>query len=113
MKTDELLPPAQSRVRFDLSQRYRVPDGPGCYALASFDSRVLYVGQTKDLRQRLCAHRDDEEKRRPVQGLTAVWFCFAPRAEKEIGRVERGWMNQYEALHGELPPLNKIYSPVG
>ena len=112
MKTDALVPPVTTRVRFSLSDRFKVPEQPGCYALASHDGDVLYVGLATNLRRRLRDHRESDEKRAAAKGRRADWFHFALCAGPELPRVERGWMNQYETLHGELPPMNKVYSPL-
>jgi excinuclease UvrABC nuclease subunit len=107
-----LVPAADQRVRFALTDRRRVPEMPGCYALASFDEEILYVGLAKSLRRRFCEHREDNSKRQTVEGVKAAWFHFTLCTESKMMRIERGWMNLYKSLHDQLPPMNKVYSPV-
>lgn len=112
MKTDALLPRVEQRVRFTLRERRGVPSTAGCYVLASASDDVLYVGLASNLQRRLCQHREDEAKRQAVTGLVAAWFYFYLCEERSLKRVERGWMNQYEAEHAALPPLNRVHSPI-
>ena len=112
MNTRELIPAAPHRVRFSLSARKHVPEVAGCYALAAFGDEILYVGMAKNLQRRLCQHCDDETKRNRIRGTVATWFYFVLCDEAELWRIERGWMNQYQERHVELPPMNKVYSPI-
>lgn len=112
MKVSELVPGVTSKVRFSLADKKRVPDRPGCYALITADNDVLYVGQATSLCGRLDSHTGDLEKRELVAGKRAAFFAYVECKGSYVSRVERGWMNQHLALHGELPPLNKVYSPV-
>lgn len=112
MKVGVLVPDVTGRVRFSLADKKLVPARHGCYALISADDEVLYVGQASNLAVRLDNHTDDIGKRAMVGDKRAAYFAFLECAPTELGRIERGWMNQYMALHGKLPPLNKVYSPV-
>jgi predicted GIY-YIG superfamily endonuclease len=80
--------------------------------LTAFDDEILYIGLTEDLHRRFFQHRDKQEKRAPTSKGVAFWFYYMVCHEQEIARIERSWLNQYQELHGELPPLNKIQSPV-
>jgi excinuclease UvrABC nuclease subunit len=112
MKVSALVPGVTGKVRFSLADKKRVPDRAGCYALITADNDVLYVGQATSLCGRLDNHTDDVGKRELVSGMRAAFFAYVECSETEVSRVERGWMNQHLTLHGELPPLNKVYSPV-
>jgi hypothetical protein len=112
LKVSVLAPSVQARVRFSLRDRKQVPPSSGCYALTSLEGDVLYVGLATNLSSRLCQHREDDSKRNPIRGVSAVWFYFTQVSRFNLRRVERGWMNQYMDQHAELPPLNKVYSPI-
>jgi len=112
MNVDELLPTISNRIQFSLRYRKFAPNTPGCYVLTTFDGNVLYVGLTNNLYRRFSQHRDVKEKCDATTQGIAFWFYYLPAAEKEIHRIERGWLNQYQAVHGEFPILNKVSSPV-
>lgn len=105
-------PAPEAAVRFALAMRSRVPSGSGCYALCSFDRQVLYVGLTDDLSRRFEEHVLNDAKHAVVDGVRAFWFHWVVVPIVAIPRIERGWQNQYAAIHGRLPPLNKILSPI-
>jgi predicted GIY-YIG superfamily endonuclease len=112
MKAKQLVPKVDNRVQFSLKYRKFVPKETGCYVLTAFDDEVLYIGLTDNLYRRFAEHRDNREKRDPTSRGVAFWFYYLACAEKEIYRIERSWLNQHVELHGELPVLNKVNSPV-
>jgi hypothetical protein len=89
-----------------------VPADVGCYVLSTFENDVLYVGLTNNLQRRFSEHRDNAEKCEPTPLGMAFWFHFLTCADNETYRIERSWLNEYVELHGELPTLNKMNSPV-
>ncbi len=112
MNVKELVPGVSIRVQFNLRFHKFVPVETGCYVLTDFEGEVLYVGLTEDLHRRFAEHRDNKEKRNLTTRGTAFWFYYLPCDRKETNRIERTWLNQHLALHGVLPILNKINSPV-
>ena len=58
------------------------------------------------------AHLDTPEKRAPGKFGVPFWFYYLPSDACEVNKIERGWMNQSIIEDGEMPPLNKVYSPV-
>lgn len=112
MKVERLFPKTIHRLQFGLRFRKFVPREPGCYVLASFDDHVLYVGLTDNLFRRFAEHWDTKIKRAPTSVGRAFWFYYLKCAAKDLCRIERTWINQYVELHGVLPLLNKVNSPV-
>jgi predicted GIY-YIG superfamily endonuclease len=112
MKTSQLIPKVKEGVQFTLKSRKFVPKAVGCYVLTTFEDDVLYVGLTDNLNRRFFEHRDTKEKCNPTKAGLAFWFYFLVSDEREINRIERGWLNQHLSLHGKLPILNKVHSPV-
>ncbi len=112
MKVQQLIPKVNKRVQFSLKSRKFVPKETGCYILSTFQDEVLYVGLANNLHERFPQHRDNKEKRNPTSQGKAFWFYYLTCAEKEIHRIERTWQNQHRELHGELPILNRINSPL-
>jgi hypothetical protein len=112
MKVADLRPAVDKKVRFSLSDQKLVSSMAGCYVLASISGDVLYVGLASNLQRRFGQHREDETKRQAVAGMIAASFHWHLCAEAGMARVERGWMGQYETMHGTLPPMNKVYSPI-
>ena len=113
MKVTELKPIPQIKLRFDFQGVRNVPQDIGCYVLANYHGEIIYIGLATKLKNRALQHFDSEEKRRVTKEGKAYWYLYITlEDEKSIYRTERGWLNQYELAHGELPPLNKIHSPV-
>jgi excinuclease UvrABC nuclease subunit len=112
MNVSELTPSPVTRVKFSLESAKQLPTVPGCYVLTNFQGEILYVGLTVNLFQRFKQHRDTPEKCLPTASGRAHWFYFVTAGASEINAIERGWQNQYSAVHGTRTVLNKIDSPV-
>jgi hypothetical protein len=56
-------------------------------------------------------HLDTEKKRATGPLGAAYWFYYVLSDSKQVGLIERGWMNQAILDTGARPPLNKIDSP--
>lgn len=112
MKVTLLVPQPTEHIPFTLRFAKRLPQSAGCYALTNFQGEILYVGLSVDLLQRFKQHRDTEEKRQPTSLGRAYWFYFTTASENNINSIERGWLYQHSSVHGTLPVLNKIASPV-
>jgi hypothetical protein len=113
MKVERLSPIADQQTQFAWSHCTQAPDKPGCYALATYGGDVLYVGlATKSIRNRMRAHLDSPSKRRGEDLGVPFWLFYTVRPAKEVGPIERGWMNQAILEDGDLPPMNRIYSPL-
>lgn len=113
VRVDSLLPKPDQKTRFAWSHHVTVPDKPGCYALVTYNGDVLYVGlATKSIRSRMANHLDTEEKRAGTNLGVAFWFYFLVEDSIKVAAVERGWMNQAKLEDAEMPPLNRVYSPL-
>lgn len=113
MKVTELRPTPKDKTKFDFQGIRIVPEDMGCYVLTNFHCDIIYIGLATRLKQRALQHFDTEEKRGITKEGKAFWYFYIQlKDEKTIFRTERGWLNQYELAHGELPPLNKVHSPV-
>lgn len=110
MNVNQLEPLPTEKLRFDFSQSKFLPEGAGCYVLAHFSGRILYVGLTNNLRRRIEEHLGNEEKSNKTDHGRAFFVYW--RVTEDTGRVERTWMASHMAVEGELPILNKIFSPV-
>ena len=113
MNVSKLLPFPEHRTQFAWPYYVTVPEQGGCYALASYDEQVLYVGlATGNIRQRMAVHLDTPSKRNNGPLGVPFWFYYILCTPTEVGPVERGWMNQAFLEDGKMPPLNKVYSPI-
>jgi hypothetical protein len=113
MKIEQLRPAPCHRTQFAWSHCSSVPNQPGCYALVNYSGDVLYVGlASRNICDRMRIHLDTPEKRSPGKYGVAFWFYYLPSSAGEVNKIERGWMNQAILDDGEIPPLNKVYSPV-
>lgn len=113
MQANQLLPKPDQRTRFAWSHHVTVPDQPGCYALVTYNGDVLYVGlATGSIRSRMGSHLDTESKRKGTELGVPFWFDYLVADSIMVDAIERGWMNQAELADGEMPKLNKVYSPL-
>jgi excinuclease UvrABC nuclease subunit len=112
MKIEQLSPKPNNEVNFKLSSYKIVPKIPGCYILVTFEYDILYIGQTKNLYNRFQQHLDDPHKTQLTIIGKAVRFFYMEYDMNNLPKLERTWLNQYVSTHGELPILNKVYSPV-
>jgi hypothetical protein len=109
----DLVPAPDGRTQFAWSHHKAVPAAPGCYAIANYHGRVLYVGlATTSIRDRMGAHLDTPSKRSVGPQGVGFWFYYIQRPSLDVGPVERGWMNQALLMDGALPLLNRVYSPL-
>ena len=113
MRVDRLHPLPDTRAQFAWSHHASVPAQSGCYALVTYGGDILYVGlATSSVRDRMGAHLNSPEKRKPSNLGTAFWFYYFLCTPSEVSAVELGWMNQAVLEDGDKPVLNKIYSPL-
>jgi excinuclease UvrABC nuclease subunit len=113
MKITELNPQPKDKVHFKLASFKSVPKEAGCYVLATFDNDILYIGLSDNLFVRFQQHLDNSEKITPTTDGKAVWFYFVIYTAINLPKLERTWLNQFEGIHGQLPILNKVNSPIG
>lgn len=112
MNVKQLTPAADQQTQFAWSHHVTVPDAPGCYVLATYAGGVLYVGlASKSIRARMGAHLDTQEKLKGGPLGVPFWFYFKQCTSGEVNAIERGWMQQSILIDGELPYLNRVYSP--
>ncbi len=112
MKVIELSPEPKDKLQFKLSSYKLVPKGAGCYVLTTFDNNILYIGLSDNLFDRFQQHLNNPEKTNPTKEGKSVWFYFFSYNKNNLPKLERSWLNQFEAIHGRLPILNKVNSPI-
>ena len=112
MKIEQLIPLPTEKVQFKLVSFKYVPKETGCYILTTFDNDILYIGLSVNLFERFQQHLDNPEKTKPTIDGKVIWFYFSIYDSKNLPQLERTWINQFVALHGRLPILNKMNSPV-
>lgn len=111
MLVSSLTPKPENKIEFDFSHLKRSPNESGCYVITNYDGFILYIGQAKNIHNRLDNHLNDSEKRGPTPHGKAFWFYYLLCPEIELDALERGWVNEYRLKHGELPYFNKINPP--
>lgn len=112
MLAANLKPSAETSVVFEHFDVRRVPADSGCYALAVFDGRIAYIGQTRNLNQRMRQHLDDMEKRAKTPWGVAQRFYFRKCATDGLSDLEGAWVDQFRvANRGDLPFFNKVEPP--
>ena len=110
MNIQNLDPYPKHREIFRRDRQKFLPNVGGCYVLTSFQDIVLYVGLSKNLRQRFGNHLDDSKKTSMTKNGKAFFFHWLVCDELE--NIERTWLNECEISDGRLPILNRIASPV-
>ncbi len=112
MKIEKLTPKPVDKVQFKLSSFKSVPQVNGCYILATFENHILYIGLATNLNNRFKQHLETSEKTNPTSDGKAIWFYFKSFDSKNLPKLERTWLNQFKNIHGKLPILNKVNSPI-
>ena len=112
MKIEDLIPTPKDKVLFTRASFKSVPKQEGCYVLVTYDNSILYIGLSENINSRFQQHLDNPEKTNPTKEGKAIWFYFITYDPNNLPQLERSWMNQYSALHGKRPILNKVDSPV-
>ncbi len=112
MKVEQLIPEPKDKVQFKLAAFKSVPKDAGCYALATFDNDILYLGLADNLFDRFQQHLINPEKTNPTKDGKAVWFYYTTYDKNNLPKLERTWINHFTAIHGQLPILNKVNSPI-
>lgn len=113
MRIEELIPLPIDKIIFALASYKSVPKDFGCYVLTTFDNHILYIGLSENLNDRFKMHLANPEKTNPTIEGKAIWFYFSAYNPGNLPKLERTWLNQFVAIHGHLPILNKINSPIG
>lgn len=113
MKINQLLPLPKDKVLFKLTSFKFVPKASGCYVLTTFYNDILYIGLSDSLFYRFQQHLANSEKTNPTQEGKTIWFYYTIYNPHNLPKLERTWINQFVALNGQLPILNKVNSPVG
>lgn len=113
MKVDDLIPNAINKVQFKFSTYKSVPKDFGCYVLTTFNNDILYIGLATNLHSRFLQHLESSEKTNPTMDGKVIWFYYVFYDSGNLPKLERTWLNQYTNIHGRLPILNKINSPIG
>ena len=113
MNVNKLRPLPELKTEFSWSSHGEIPTKPGCYALVTYSGLVLYVGlATGSIAGRVGSHLDTPEKWKAGPLGAPFWCYYTVREGSEVDLIERGWMNQAMLEDGEMPYLNKVYSPV-
>ena len=112
MKIEELVPLPIDKVHFKLASFKLVPKHTGCYIITTFDNDILYIGLSDNLFDRFQQHLDNPEKTNPIKYGKAVWFYYTIYDPTNLPKLERTWINQFVSVHGQLPILNKVNSPI-
>jgi hypothetical protein len=80
--------------------------------LATFIGDILYIGLANNLYNRFQQHLNSFNKINVTDEGKATWVYFLEYDSDNLPKLERTWLNQFEALHGDKPILNKINSPI-
>jgi len=112
MIVHDLYPKPLAKAQFKLLYYKEVPKYAGCYVLTTFDDEIIYIGLAVNLYNRFKQHLDNPEKVSPNTFGKAVWFYYQAYDSSNLPKLERSWLNQYLNIHGKLPSLNKVFSPI-
>jgi hypothetical protein len=112
MKVEELIPQPLDRVQFNWGLYKLVPKATGCYVITTFNNDILYIGLTENFFERFQQHLSNHKKTNPTKEGKGVWFFYTIYNSQNLPQLERTWINQFVAFHGQLPILNKLNSPL-
>ncbi|WP_417911477.1 GIY-YIG nuclease family protein [Candidatus Electronema sp. TJ] len=81
--------------------------------ITNFSNEILYIGLSKNLKRRFCQHLESKEKTASGTYGRPSFFNYLLIEERLLEQIERTWIHQFKILHGHLPVLNKVSSPLG
>lgn len=102
-----LTPKTQDRIKFSFANLNEFPENAGCYAITNYNGVILYIGQAKNIYNRMEQHLDDFQKRQQTPSGKAFWFYYLFCPIIELDDLERGWLNEHLIKEGVLPFFNK------
>lgn len=110
-----LLSPATTAQRlFSRASLGSIADGVGCYAICAFDGTILYIGQSRNINQRVRQHLDDESKSVRTPWGVAQWLHYRLCPKADLDQLESAWVSQFKWKNGgDLPYFNKVHPPSG
>ncbi|NUO18056.1 GIY-YIG nuclease family protein [bacterium] len=112
MNVSALNPQPVDRLRFKHFDLMLVPTDSGCYVLTNFEGLILYIGMATSLKGRFLSHLESTEKTSPTVYGLATWFWYLRYDKGNLPKLERTWLNEHLSLHGCLPVLNRVSSPI-
>lgn len=112
MKVEDLKPLPKEKTSFKLSSFKLIPKQAACYIITNSEGDILYIGLSDNLFNRFLQHLGNPEKTNPTTFGKAIWFYYLVYDPINLPKLERTWLNQFAAIHGGLPVLNKVNSPI-
>lgn len=113
MKVTELNPKVFDKTEFLLNKVKFVPSMIGCYVITNFYNEIMYIGQTVNLKSRIQQHLEDQEKiKLTTIGKSYYFYYKTIDNEKDLNKLERGWLNDFELKEGKIPILNSVRGPI-
>ena len=108
MLVDNLTPKPDAKVEFNYSELSSVPVASGCYIITTYDGTILYIGQSKNIHNRMDTHLGDKEKRSKTPMGIAYWFYYKLYPVLALDNLEGGWINEHKIREGgNRPYFNK------
>ena len=112
MLFSSLNPAPDGKGEFSFACLHDIPAESGCYALAAYNGAILYIGQAKNLRNRMEQHLREDAKRQNTPHGVAFWMHYKKWDAIQLDGLERGWMQQHQFQEqGARPFFNKIDAP--
>ncbi len=113
MNISELSPLPNNKISFRLCEYSKIPKECGCYVLSSLEGEIFYIGLSNNIHRRFQEHLESSEKTSKTAFGKAIWFSYLLCDKLNLEKLERTWLNEYQAKHGKLPIWNKVQSPIG
>ena len=106
-----LIPTVDKQLEFSYADLYAAPEESGCYVITAFNDTILYIGQSQNIHKRMEQHLGNNVKRRKTPWGVAFWLYYKLCDERDLGSLEKGWVNKHIIKEGKLPFFNKVRPP--
>lgn len=83
----------------------------GVYVITTFQGKVLYIGKSKNIKQRMKQHLKSNKTQTTPVGA-AFWVNYITCNEHMAYSLEKGLISTYILNEGKLPYHNKIQPPI-
>ena len=108
MMVRELTPSAHYRERFSPRTLAKLSTMSGVYVLSTFFQDILYIGSSRNLKQRVAQHLESTKYEHKSPKGRIYWFDYSFCQTTKCFYMERGWLNHFLGFYDRNFPLHYI-----
>ena len=103
-KTDVVLEMLQQSVpSLPITERSKLPNTAAIYFVFTLDNKLLYIGQTSNLRQRWAQHHRYQQFIEASSQTRIGWFAFGEEFKDSLLDIEKELIESLSSEHNDTP----------